>query len=101
MPMRYSNCPLMYPSNYALWYSTESFPFYSSRAAENPSQSQYTHVNATIHFVAPVEDPITILQETINRGMLGQIPVVRSSLSVKEQKGESFVCLYIVPLKQF
>ena len=60
---------------------------FSPLSPENPTQMHFTRVNAKIHFIAPVEDPISILNDTIQRGMLGEVPVMKNSLKVHEQIG--------------
>ena len=56
-------------------------------APENPQQAHFIHVVATLHFVAAIEDPVPTLNETVQRGMLGKVPVLRGSFKIIDSKG--------------
>ena len=57
---------------------------------ENPQQAHFIHIVAKLDFVAAIDDPIPTLNETIQRGMLGKVPVLRGSFKVLASQGMKF-----------
>lgn len=57
-------------------------------APENSQQAHFIHVVAKLDFVAPIDDPIPTLNETIQRGMLGKVPVLRGSFRLLASQGK-------------
>ena len=54
---------------------------------ENPEQAHFIHVVAKLDFVAAIDDPLPTLNETIQRGMLGNVPVLKGSLALLNSQG--------------